>query len=72
MSVEVTRIKKFAEMSIVIMLILGIITLALAPATGHYRGFYLSVFLGSVIVVVSIVYLPIVHMKKSENIMIKV
>jgi len=67
MSLEVARIKKFAEMSIVIMLILGVITLALAPATGHYRGFYLSVFLGSVIVVVSIIYLPIVHMKKSES-----
>ncbi|RLG88319.1 MAG: hypothetical protein DRO18_01670 [Thermoprotei archaeon] len=68
MSADPRKIKKFAEISIIIMLVLGIVTLGLAPSTGNYRGFYLSIFLGGVIVAVSVIYLPIVHTRKVENI----
>ena len=68
MSADPRKIKKFAEISIIIMLVLGIVTLGLAPSTGNYRGFYLSIFLGGVIVAVSVIYLPIVHTRKAENI----
>jgi cobalamin synthase len=67
MSASPQKVKRFAEVSIAVMLVLGIVTLALAPFTGHYRGFYLSIFLGAIIVVASVVYLPIVHMKKAED-----
>ena len=67
MSSSPQRVKRFAEVSIVIMLVLGVVTLALAPLTGHYRGFYLSIFLGAIIVVASVVYLPIVYVKRAED-----
>jgi len=67
MSSSPQRVKRFAETSIAIMFVLGVVTLALAPLTGHYRGFYLSIFLGAIIVVVSAVYLPIVRVKKAED-----
>jgi len=62
------KVKKFAERSILLMLILGIITLALGPATGHYRGFYLALFLGVVIVVASGAYLPIIYSRKADDV----
>jgi len=67
MSSSPQSVKRFAEASIAIMLVLGVVTLALAPFTGHYRGFYLSIFLGAIIVVVSVVYLPIVYVKRAED-----
>jgi len=67
MSSSPQRVKRFAEASIAIMLVFGVVTLALAPFTGHYRGFYLSIFLGAIIVVVSVVYLPIVYVKRAED-----
>lgn len=57
-------IKKFAETSIAIMLALGLLTLALAPLTSHYRGFYLTLTLGGIVALVSAIYLPIIHMRK--------
>ncbi|MEM0241048.1 MAG: hypothetical protein QW794_08225 [Thermosphaera sp.] len=68
MSINPQRIKRFTEVSIVIMLLLGAITLCLAPLTGSYRGFYLSLFLGSVIVLASIIYLPLIAAKRPERI----
>jgi len=65
--VDTQKIKKFAELSMALMLVLGLITLILAPFTGHYRGFYLTIFLGCIMFVVSVVYLPIVHFKKTED-----
>jgi len=61
-------IKKFAETSIAIMLVLGLLTLALAPFTGHYRGFYLVLTLGGIVVLVSAIHLPITHMRKDGDI----
>lgn len=68
MSTTPQKIKKFAEASIAIMLLLGAATLSLAPLTGSYRGFYLSLFLGGIVVLVSIVYLPLIITKKAENV----
>jgi len=52
----------------IILMILSIITLALAPFTGHYRGFYLCITLGSVGLVTSIVYIPLIHYAKTATI----
>ncbi|TDA35153.1 hypothetical protein DSO06_03410 [Candidatus Nezhaarchaeota archaeon WYZ-LMO8] len=68
MSIDPQRIKRFAEVSMVIMLLLGAVTLGLAPFTGSYRGFYLSVFLGGVIVFTSIIYLLLMVMRKAEDV----
>jgi len=65
---EALRVKKFAEMSVAIMLVLGLITLALAPVTGHYRGFYLAIFLGAIIVISSGVYLPVIHARGVDDV----
>jgi cobalamin synthase len=67
MSSSPQKVKRFAEVSIAIMLVLGVVTIALAPFTGHYRGFYLSIFLGAIVVIASVVYLPLVHAKKAED-----
>jgi len=61
------KVKRFAEVSIAIMLVLGVVTIALAPFTGHYRGFYLSIFLGAIAVTASVIYLPLVYAKKAED-----
>ncbi len=64
---DLIRAKKLGELSVAVMLVLGAITLALAPATGNYRGFYLAVLLGGITLVDSIVYLPIIHVKKADS-----
>lgn len=64
---ELSRFRRRSELSILVMLILGVITLALAPATGHYRGFYLCLTLGIIIVVTSAVYLPVIHVKRATS-----
>ncbi len=64
---DVLKIKRMSEYSVLIMLMLGIVTLLLAPATGNYRGFYLAILLGGITLVDSIVYLPIIHTKKSDS-----
>ncbi|MEM4489264.1 MAG: hypothetical protein QXK88_10825 [Desulfurococcaceae archaeon] len=68
MSASPQKIKRFAEVSIVVMLLLGVITICLAPLTGNYRGFYLSLLLGGIIVVTSVIYLPLILVKKPENV----
>ncbi len=61
-------VKSFALASITLMLVLGAITLVLAPLTGHYRGYYLALFLGGVIVFVSAIYLPVIYLRRSDDI----
>ncbi|MEM2213287.1 MAG: hypothetical protein QXK12_04910 [Candidatus Nezhaarchaeales archaeon] len=68
MEAEVAKFRKEAQVSLLTMLILGLITLILAPLTGHYRGFYLCLSLGLIIVIASGVYLPIVRVKKVQNV----
>jgi hypothetical protein len=50
-----------------LMLVLGLITLALGFMAGNYRGFYLSLTLGSIIALASIVYIPIVYKRDPGN-----
>lgn len=50
------------------MLVLGALTLVLAPFTGYYRGFYLSLLLGGIIVLVSATYLSIIHLGKTNDV----
>jgi len=64
---EISRFRKETELSIAVMLALGIITLLLAPLTGHYRGLYLCLTLGLITVIVSAAYLPVIHMKRASS-----
>jgi hypothetical protein len=61
------EVRRFALRSISLMLALGLVTLALAPLTGHYRGFYLSLTLGGIIVLSSAVYLPIIYSRRGGD-----
>ncbi len=61
------EVRSFALASLTLMLVLGAVTLVLAPLTGHYRGSYLALFLGGVIVFVSAVYLPIIYLRKASD-----
>ena len=67
MEAEIAKFRRESELSIAIMLVLGVITLILAPLTGHYRGFYLCLALGLIIVIASGAYLPIIHVKKATS-----
>lgn len=67
MEAEVAKFRREGQTSLLVMLVLGLITLILAPLTGHYRGFYLCLSLGLIIVIASGVYLPIVRVKKAQS-----
>jgi lysylphosphatidylglycerol synthetase-like protein (DUF2156 family) len=64
---EVPKFRRLCELYVTVMLVLGIVTLLLAPLTGHYRGLYLCLTLGLIIVIVSAAYLPIIHTKRAES-----
>lgn len=66
MSLSVEAFKKQAALRIVVMLVLGLITLVLAPFTGHYRGYYLCLTLGGIIFVTSVIYLALIYASKRE------
>ncbi|MEM2079972.1 MAG: hypothetical protein QW104_04745 [Nitrososphaerota archaeon] len=61
MVLDLTKFKKECVSSLAIMLILGLVTLTLAPFTGHYRGLYLCLSLGIIIVIASGAYLFLLY-----------
>ncbi|MCD6324437.1 MAG: hypothetical protein J7L55_04955 [Desulfurococcales archaeon] len=61
------EIKKWALAAISIMLVLGLATIGFGFTAGNYRGFYLSLTLGGIITVASVVYLPIVARKDESD-----
>lgn len=61
-------IKKFALISLYLMMVFGIITILLGYATNHYRGFYLSLTLGLIILITTIVYIPLIHRRKDDDV----
>lgn len=67
METEISKFKRESEFSLLIMLFLGITTLILGPLTGYYRGLYLCLTLGLIIVIVSVIYLLVIHIKKAEK-----
>ncbi len=67
MALDLAKFKKECVSSLSIMLILGIVTLVLAPFTGHYRGLYLCSLLGIIIVVASGVYLFLVYGRAAKD-----
>ncbi|MCS7139538.1 MAG: hypothetical protein N3F04_00085 [Candidatus Nezhaarchaeota archaeon] len=58
--------KRWVSLRIVLMLVLGVITIVVAPIIGHYRGFYLCLTLGGIIVITSIVYLAVIYLGKGD------
>ncbi|MBC7113844.1 MAG: hypothetical protein H5T34_07540 [Candidatus Methanomethyliales bacterium] len=68
MVLDLAKFKKECVSSLAVMLILGIITLVLAPFTGHYRGLYLCSLLGIIIVFASGAYLFLVYGRAAKDI----
>lgn len=68
MVLDLSKFKKECITSLSIMLILGIVTLVLAPFTGHYRGLYLCSLLGIIIVVASGGYLLLLYGRSPKDI----
>ncbi len=64
---EASNIKRMSLTALILMMVLGIITLALSPLTGHYRGYYLCLTLGLVITITQLIYLPIIYLKRTNN-----
>ncbi len=62
---QVVSIKVFARNSIILTLVLGLITLVLSPFAGGYRGEYLLLALGGIVTIISAIYLPIIHFKRT-------
>lgn len=59
-------IKKFALASLYLMLVFGIITIILGYMTNNYRGFYLSLTLGLIIIITATVYIPLIHRRRDD------
>lgn len=68
MALDVSNIKKMSLTTLISMTILGIITLAISPLTGHYRGYYLCLTLGLVIVITQLIYLLIIYSKRTSDV----
>jgi uncharacterized membrane protein YwzB len=62
------NIKKFAISSLYLMLVFGILTILLGYISGSYRGFYLTLTLGLIILITSVVYIPLIHRRKDNDI----
>jgi uncharacterized membrane protein YwzB len=62
------NIKKFAISSLYLMLVFGILTILLGYISGSYRGFYLSLTLGLIILITSVVYIPLIHRRRDDDI----
>lgn len=62
------NIKKFALSSLYLMLVFGILTILLGYISGSYRGFYLSLTLGLIILITSVVYIPLIHRRRDDDI----
>jgi len=60
---DLNAFKKESLTTISVMLALGLVTLALGPLTGGYRGFYLCLTLGLIITVSSAIYLVVIYTK---------
>lgn len=60
-------LKRFALASLYLMLVLGIITVILGYIANNYRALYLSLTLGTIILVTSIVYIPVIHRRPNED-----
>lgn len=60
-------IKRFALASLYLMLVFGIITIILGYMTNNYRGFYLSLTLGLIIIITAIVYIPLIHRRRDDD-----
>ncbi len=67
MEQDVAKFKKECTTALMVMLLLGVITLVLAPFTGHYRGLYLCLTLGIIIVIASGAYLSILYGKAVKS-----
>jgi uncharacterized membrane protein YwzB len=50
------------------MLVFGILTILLGYISGSYRGFYLSLTLGLIILITSVVYIPLIHRRRDDDI----
>ncbi|MEM2390051.1 MAG: hypothetical protein QW215_07410, partial [Ignisphaera sp.] len=64
---ETLDIKRFALTSLYLMLVFGIITIVLGYMTNNYRGFYLSLTLGLIIIITTIVYIPLIHRRRDDD-----
>lgn len=67
MVLDLVRFKRECITSLAVMLILGVVTLALAPFTGHYRGLYLCSLLGVIIVIASGGYLLLLYGRPGKD-----
>jgi membrane protein DedA with SNARE-associated domain len=61
------NIKKFALSSLYSMLVFGILTILLGYISGSYRGFYLSLTLGLIILITSVVYIPLIYRRRDDD-----
>ncbi|MEM2221529.1 MAG: hypothetical protein QXF17_02880 [Ignisphaera sp.] len=64
---ETLDIKRFALTSLYLMLVFGIITIVLGYMINNYRGFYLSLTLGLIIIITTIVYIPLIHRRRDDD-----
>jgi uncharacterized membrane protein YwzB len=62
------NVKRFALSSLYLMLIFGIITILLGYISGNYRGLYLSLTLGLIILITTIVYIPLIHKRRDDDV----
>lgn len=67
MEQDVVKFKKECLTSMTVMLLLGILTIVLGPLTGHYRGLYLCMTLGIIILIASVGYLSILYRKAAKD-----
>ncbi|MCS7111055.1 MAG: hypothetical protein N3D82_01390 [Ignisphaera sp.] len=61
-------IKRFALASLYLMMVFGLVTILLGYMTNSYRGFYLSLTLGLIILITTTVYVPVIHRRKDKDI----
>ncbi len=63
---EQESLKRLALISIAVMLILGVASMAVGATLENYRARYLLMLLGGIVVVDSAVYLPIVYARRED------
>ncbi len=65
---KIVNIKRFALTSLYLMMLFGIITILLGYMANNYRGFYLSLTLGLIILITTIVYIPLIYRRRDNDI----
>ncbi|MGQ9759438.1 MAG: hypothetical protein ACUVQ5_02550 [Candidatus Methanomethylicaceae archaeon] len=70
MEQDFTKFRKECLTSLTVMLLLGILTIVLGPFTGHYRGLYLCLTLGMIIVIASGGYIALLYKRAVKNLQV--